>query len=84
MTGATADGSTTSDTSNGLFFFVFSKDEAATYVTLASSGNSLEVAGVSVGAPVPEPATWALMAFGFVGLGYAAFRRNSTRRAIAI
>ena len=29
------------------------------------------------GAAVPEPSTWALMLAGFVGLGYAAFRRNS-------
>jgi hypothetical protein len=34
---------------------------------------------------VPEPATWVMMALGFVGLGYAAVRRNSKdRRALAI
>jgi hypothetical protein len=35
-------------------------------------------------ASVPEPSTWAMMAIGFVGLGYAAFRRNSKGRALAI
>ena len=35
-------------------------------------------------ATVPEPSTWALMALGFVGLGYAAFRRNSKAQAVAI
>jgi PEP-CTERM motif len=33
---------------------------------------------------VPEPATWAMMALGFAGLGYAAFRRNAKGRAVAI
>ncbi|MGA8446280.1 MAG: PEP-CTERM sorting domain-containing protein [Roseiarcus sp.] len=25
---------------------------------------------------VPEPGTWAMLALGFAGLGYVAFRRN--------
>ena len=33
---------------------------------------------------IPEPSTWAMMALGFMGLGYAAFRRNSKGRAVAI
>lgn len=33
---------------------------------------------------IPEPSTWAMMAIGFVGLGYAAFRRSSKARAVAI
>ncbi len=49
--------------------------------TFSSTGNSFEF---SLGAPVPEPATWAMMALGFAGLGYAAFRRNSKGRALAI
>ena len=32
----------------------------------------------------PEPSTWAMMMVGFAGLGYAAFRRNSKGRAVAI
>jgi PEP-CTERM motif-containing protein len=31
---------------------------------------------------VPEPSTWAMMALGFVGPGYAAFR-NVKSRAVA-
>jgi len=30
---------------------------------------------------VPEPSTWAMMLLGFVGLGYAGYRRRSTRLA---
>jgi hypothetical protein len=33
---------------------------------------------------VPEPSTRAMMAIGFMGLSYAAFRRNSKPRAIAV
>ncbi len=51
-----------------------------TSVTFASTGTAFEFSL----APVPEPSTWALMALGFVGLGYAAFRRNAKARAIAI
>jgi hypothetical protein len=32
---------------------------------------------------VPEPSTWTLMAMGFAGLGYAAYRRNPKLRARA-
>jgi hypothetical protein len=32
------------------------------------------------GAVVPEPSTWAMMLLGFVGLGYAGYRRTSARR----
>ena len=38
----------------------------------------------SLGSAVPEPSTWAMMAIGFAGLGYAAFRRNSKVRALAV
>ena len=81
MAGASATGNQTSGASNGLFYFVFSPDEAVTSVTLGSTGNSLEVAGVSVSTIVPEPATWAMMLIGFTGLGYAAFRQSAKDRS---
>ena len=33
---------------------------------------------------VPEPSTWAMMLLGFVGLGYAGFRKARARSAISI
>ena len=30
-----------------------------------------------------EPSTWAMMVLGFVGLGYATYRRGSKARALA-
>jgi PEP-CTERM motif len=82
-TTAADSGNQTAGSSNGLFYFVFPKSEAVTSVTFSSSGNSLEVAGVSVSS-IPEPLTWAMLALGFAGLGYAASRRNAKGRAIAI
>jgi PEP-CTERM motif len=53
-----------------------------TTVEFHTSRNAFEF---SLGAAIPEPSTWAMMALGFAGLGYAAFRRNSTKsRALAI
>jgi PEP-CTERM motif len=56
---------------------------AFTTATFTTTHNAFEF---SLGAtPVPEPSTWAMMTLGFAGLGYAAFRRNSTKsRALAI
>ena len=31
-----------------------------------------------VGTPVPEPSTWAMMLFGFAGLGFLAYRKVRT------
>lgn len=80
--GAAANSNQTGGSSNGLFYFVFSPDEAATSVTFQSSSPSLEIAGVSASNTVPEPATWAMMLVGFAGLGYAAFRRNVRDRSV--
>jgi len=51
-----------------------------TTATLSSTGNSFEFSIVNV----PEASTWTMMALGFAGLGYAAFRRNTKGRALAI
>ena len=51
-----------------------------TSVVFSSTGNAFEFSL----AAVPEPSTWAMMALGFVGLGYVAFRRNSKKGQMAI
>jgi hypothetical protein len=50
-------------------------------VTGTSHTNALGVGGSVITSGVPEPSTWAMMALGFIGLGYAAFRRNAKGRA---
>lgn len=54
---------------------------AFTQVSFSSTGNAFEF---SLGSGVPEPSTWAMMALGFAGLGYAAFRRNSKKGQMAL
>jgi hypothetical protein len=58
--------------------FVVADAAGLTAVDLSSttgikSAKSWDVSGVGA---IPEPATWALMALGFAGLGYAALRRT--------
>jgi hypothetical protein len=78
--GATDNGSQTEPTSNEL---VTMRGLAPfTTATFASSTNSFEFSIGTTG--VPEASTWAMMALGFAGLGYAAFRRNTKGRALAI
>ena len=50
----------------------------------AGSADS-SVLGNAFSVTIPEPATWAMMLLGFVGLGYAAVRRGKKgRSALAI
>jgi hypothetical protein len=79
MAKGTDDGSHTSPTSNELI--TISGLDPFTTATFSSARNSFEFSLVE---GVPEPATWAMMALGFAGLGYAAFRRNTKSRALAI
>jgi PEP-CTERM motif len=50
------------------------------FFTASSARNAFEF---DMGSSVPEPSTWAMMALGFAGLGYAAFRRSAKVRALA-
>jgi PEP-CTERM motif len=53
-------------------------------VTGSNNTKSLGVGGSVITSGVPEPSTWAMMVIGFIGLGYAAFRRGAKGRAPAI
>jgi len=57
---------------------------AFTTATFTSTANAFEFSLPTVTPGIPETSTWAMMALGFAGLGYAAFRRNSTGRALAL
>jgi choice-of-anchor C domain-containing protein len=59
--------------------------------TTANSGNSTypfafgpALDSVSVTAPVPEPATWAMMILGFLCVGFVAYRRKTSGTALRL
>jgi PEP-CTERM motif len=66
------------------FMDVIAPGDYEVLVTGTSHTTALGVGGSVITAAVPEPSTWAMMALGFMGLGYAAFRRNAKGRAPAI
>jgi len=53
------------------------------FTTVAFSDSGKNAFEFSLGSGVPEPSTWVMMALGFAGLGYAAFRRNSKKSQMA-
>jgi hypothetical protein len=77
-TPAMGEGGQTTDNDNQLV--VIAGLKPFTTVTFSTTENAFEFSL----SPIPEPSTWAMMVLGFAGLGYAAFRRNSKARAVAI
>ena len=53
-----------------------------TYVYTWGSDEHADAFTIVIGAPVPEPSTWAMGLIGFAGLGYAALRRRDAVRPI--
>jgi hypothetical protein len=78
--GATGNGNQGSP-ANNQWVTITGLDPFTTVDFHAAGRNAFEF---SLGSGVPEPSTWAMMALGFAGLGYAGFRRNSKVRALAI
>jgi hypothetical protein len=76
--GATGTGDQTSSLGNELI--TITGLDPFTKATFSSTNNAFEFSLANV----PEPSTWAMMMLGFAGLGYAAFRRNSKGRVLAI
>jgi hypothetical protein len=54
------------------------------FTTVEFSDSGKNAFEFSLGSAVPEPSTWAMMALGFAGLGYAAFRRNLKKGQTAV
>ena len=74
MYGAHGDGSHTDPLANQ--WVTISGLEPFTTAEFSSTRNAFEFS-LGPTTVIPEPSTWAMMALGFAGLGYAAFRRNS-------
>lgn len=75
-----ADGSRTEASMNPLVTFDLTGTDIGnfTYLRLNSTSNAFEIDNLLIGA-VPEPASWALMLLGFVGIGAALRRRRRPR-----
>lgn len=50
----------------------------------AGAAADFVVDNIAITASVPEPATWAMMIMGFVGMGFVAYRRRSTPTAFRL
>jgi len=56
-------------------YFTFTDDSSLiTGFSISSSQNSFELTNISA---VPEPATWAMMILGFLGIGFLSYRKSS-------
>jgi PEP-CTERM motif len=80
MLGVPANGSQTAPDDNLLI--KISGLAPFTVATFTTTKNAFEFSIVP--STIPEPSTWAMLALGFAGLGYAAFRRSAKGRAVAI
>jgi hypothetical protein len=71
------------------YTFTITSEDAAVFGTGATPGNTnsailhVDVTGSFV-APVPEPATWAMMILGFCGLCFMAYRRKQSGPALSL
>jgi hypothetical protein len=61
----------------GSYVVAFITESTGAIQATANSGAIFET-----GSAVPEPSTWAMMALGFVGLGFAGYRRARTAMSI--
>ncbi len=55
-----------------------------TFNQAGGTGHTITGSATYTASTVPEPATWAMMMLGFIGLGYAAFRRNAKAGAASV
>jgi len=61
--------------------YTFGPNEQGWVVQNDSFASAANVYVISFAAPVPEPATWAMMLIGFAGIGFVAYRRTKKRGA---
>jgi PEP-CTERM motif len=71
------------DVATGLFVHIeIDSTDAGWEVTLGKSVLSIDGSGIPNPTPgAPEPATWAMMLMGFVGLGAVAYRKRASLKA---
>jgi hypothetical protein len=77
----TANGDQGAARTNGRLTFAADAGTVITGLNLSSSQNSLETDNYGVIAAVPEPSTWAMMLFGFAGIGFSLRRGRKSKKA---
>lgn len=74
---APANGDQVSPNTNPVVLFTFADPTVVGGMQLTSNGtNAFEIDNIAIN-PVPEPATWAMMLFGFGAVGYSMRRRRN-------
>lgn len=83
MIPAIANGNQTANDTNPIVTFSFSGGDQSLVrgMQLYSTRNAFELDNIAVNA-VPEPATWAMMLFGFGAVGFGMRRRNARKTAL--
>lgn len=77
MIPAPANGDQVSPNTNPVVLFTFADPTVVGGMQLTSNGtNAFEIDNIAIN-PVPEPATWAMMLFGFGAVGYSMRRRRN-------
>ncbi len=68
----------------GSGFYTLTEKYVITAPVSSVSGHVLLTENIVTTPVIPEPATWVMMVMGFVGLGYAAFRRNMKSSSLMV
>jgi hypothetical protein len=76
-------GNIAGDAGNVSVFWLFNFATPTTSITLNNTQGFSNAALYTTTPAVPEPATWAMMLLGFVGIGAAMRRRPSTQKVLA-
>lgn len=66
-----------------LTFQAAATSETLSFHSMTNTPFGAAIDNVSIAAGVPEPSTWAMLLFGFAGLGFAGYRRTRVRASFA-
>jgi hypothetical protein len=82
---ALANGDQSNPATNPVVTFWLSGSDVSDFTSLrlTSTSNAFEIDNLAINSGVPEPATWAMMLLGFVGIGFG-LRRQRTKSQLQV